>query len=226
MAARNRTRPSPAPPRSAIPASARSPMWTWGAPLLVGCAALLAYANSARNGFVWDDPIILTRQLVVFRSAGDVLAPPRDIPQFSPDYYRPLTIATYLLDRAVGGGAPFAFHLSVVIAHAATSVLVYVLALQLIGSSVPRQPVPLAAAARRRSSALIGAAVAGALFALHPIHTESVAWAAGRSDVLATGFMVAALLLQARARRSWIASAAAGLCALAALGSKETAVAL
>jgi hypothetical protein len=90
---------------------------TWAAPLLVALAALLAYANSLRNGFVWDDPIILTRQLVVFRSVGDVLAPPRDIPQFSPDYYRPLTIATYLLDRAVGGGDAFPFHLSVVLAH-------------------------------------------------------------------------------------------------------------
>jgi len=214
------------PPRASAQPLPRADAWSWAAPALIGLAALVVYGNSLSNGFVWDDPIILTRQLTVFRTVGDVLVPPRDIPQFSPDYYRPLTIATYLLDRAAGGGAPFAFHLSVVLAHAATSVLVYLLALQLIGSSVPRQPVPLAAAARRRSSALIGAAVAGALFALHPIHTESVAWAAGRSDVLATGFMVAALLLQARARRSWIASAAAGLCALAALGSKETAVAL
>ena len=68
---------------------------------------------------------------MVFRSVGDVLAPPRDIPQFSPDYYRPLTIASYLLDRAVGGEHPFAFHLSLVLAHAATSVLVYALASQL-----------------------------------------------------------------------------------------------
>ena len=194
--------------------------------MLIGLAALLAYANSLANGFVWDDPIILTRQLTVFRSGADVLAPPRDIPQFSPDYYRPLTIGTYLLDRAIGGGSPYAFHLSVVLAHAATAMLVYALALQLLGSSIPRQPVPLAAAERRRASAVAGALAAGALFALHPIHTESVAWAAGRSDVLATGFMVAALLLQPSARRSWAGSALAGLCAAAALGAKETAVAL
>jgi hypothetical protein len=193
-------------------AAAARPFLISAAPLVVGVAALLAYANSLGNGFVWDDPIILTRQLVVFRGVGEVLAPPRDIPQFSPDYYRPLTIASYLLDRRLGGGGPFAFHLSVVLAHAATSMLVCVLALQLLAAARP--------------AAAIGAVTAGLLFALHPIHTESVAWAAGRSDVLATGFLVAALVGQDWARRSWRGSVVTGLCAAAALGAKETAVAL
>src|SRR5512144_2252238 len=145
---------------------------SWAAPLLVGLAAFLAYANSLRNGFVWDDPIILTRQLVVFRSAGEVLAPPRDIPQFSPDYYRPLTIATYLLDRAVGGGAAFPFHLSVVLAHTATSVLVYALALQLFAAGrTAKRTAAVPAGAGASLVAQIGALSAGALFALHPIHT-------------------------------------------------------
>ena len=228
MAAHPRPRVTPA-PRSA---------WTWAAPVVVGALALLAYANSLGNGFVWDDPIILSRQLIVFRSLGDVLAPPRDIPQFSPDYYRPVTIASYLLDRSIGGGDPFAFHLSVVLAHAATSVLVYVLALQLLGypggRGLPHGPppqrggsAPPAESANARSGgAAIGAFAAGALFALHPIHTESVAWAAGRSDVLATGFLLAALAVHGRPRRTWAGSAVAGLCAAAALGAKETAVAL
>src|SRR5512144_639229 len=115
MAAQRRVPPATVSSRTPTSA-ARRDFWTWAAPLVVGLAALLAYANSLRNGFVWDDPIILTRQLVVFRTLGDVLAPPRDIPQFSPDYYRPVTIATYLLDRAAGGDDPFAYHLSVVLA--------------------------------------------------------------------------------------------------------------
>jgi len=233
MAARSRSPAAlePAGGRSGrAPASRRT--WAWAAPAAVGLGALLAYANSLRNGFVWDDPIILTRQLVVFQSVGDVLAPPRGIPQFSPDYYRPLTIATYLLDRAAGNGDPFAFHLSVVLAHAVTSVLVYVLALQLATGSLPRGHWPRgraregAGADPEQRAAMIGAFSAGALFALHPIHTESVAWAAGRSDVLATGFLLAALIVHGRPVRSWAGSALAGLCALAALGAKETAIAL
>jgi tetratricopeptide (TPR) repeat protein len=207
MAARGRKRGTPAPVAPVV----RRDVWTWAAPLGVAVAALLAYANSLGNGFVWDDPIILSRQLVVFRSLGDVLVPPRDIPQFSPDYYRPLTIATYLLDRAVGGEQPFVFHLSVVILHAATAVLVYLLAMDLLGST---------------SAACSGALGAGLLFALHPIHTESVAWAAGRSDVLATGFIVAAVLVHGRPPWSWRRSIATGLCAAGALGAKETGVAL
>lgn len=203
-----------APPGLGVRAAPRA-MWTWLAPAAVVLAALLAYANSLRNGFVWDDPIILARQLVVFRSVGDVLAPPRDIPQFSPDYYRPLTIASYLLDRSIGGDDPLVFHLSVVLAHAATALLLYLLALQLLSGP-----------AGKGTPAIVGAFAAGALFALHPVHTESVAWAAGRSDVLATGFLVAVLVVSGRARRSWNGSVLAGLCAAAALGCKETAVAL
>jgi hypothetical protein len=72
------------PPPAQAPAPNLPDALGWAAPVLIALAALLAYANSVSNGFVWDDPIILTRQLVVFRTVGDVLTPPRDIPQFSP----------------------------------------------------------------------------------------------------------------------------------------------
>ena len=230
MPARNRKALGAAAPRPSVPAPLPRAPWQGAAPALIGLAALLAYANSLGNGFVWDDPVILSRQLVVFRSLGDVLAPPRDIPQFSPDYYRPLTVATYLLDRAIGGSAPFAFHFSVVLAHVVTSMLVYALALQLLLSGAPAPPRGTRAVRAQPLAGLPGAALgaitAGALFAVHPIHTESVAWAAGRSDVLATGFLLAALLVHGGRRQSWSSSALAGLCAAAALGAKETAVAL
>ena len=211
MAARRRTRREADKPQSVPPPHSQSRVPAWAPPLLIGVLALGAYTNSLANGFVWDDPIILTRQLVVFRTVGDVLLPPRDIPQFSPDYYRPLTIGSYLLDRAVGGEHPFAFHLSVVIGHAVAALLVYFLAQQLLATT---------------RAARTGALVAGALFAVHPIHTESVAWAAGRSDVLATAFLLAALLIHGRSRHSWRTTALSGLSAAAGLAAKEAAIAL
>jgi tetratricopeptide (TPR) repeat protein len=207
--------------RAAAPAPPAPASTDWRAAVLVLVAALAAYVNSLGNGFVWDDPIILSRQLVVFRSAGDVLAPPRDIPQFSPDYYRPLTIATYLFDRAVGGERPFAFHLSVVATHALAALLVWAFAAQLLAASARQR----GARAPDDSAQRVGALCAGLLFAVHPVHTESVAWAAGRSDVLATTFLLAALLAQG-AWSSWRGTAASGGAALAALGAKETGVAL
>jgi hypothetical protein len=201
--ARQRSERASAPPHVA-PRRARL------APAAVVLAALLTYAASLGNGFVWDDPVIVERQLVAFASVGDVLAPPRDIPQFSPDYYRPLTIATYLVDRGIGGERPFAFHLSVVLAHALASLLFWALAAQLFGA---------------RPGAAIGALGAGLLFAVHPVHSESVAWAAGRSDVLATAFLLAALVAHGAAPWSWGGSAASGAAAFASLAAKEAGVA-
>ena len=177
----------------------------------VAALALAAYANTLANGFVWDDPIILQRQLAIFDSAAAVLVAPRGIPQYSVDYYRPLTIASYLVDRTVGArlaaqgsSEAIAFHLSVVLAHAITAALVFLFALRLLGEE------PIAAAL-----------AAGALFAVHPIHTESVAWMAGRADVLATGFCLAALLVHGVSPVTWARSLATGLLVACALGAKE-----
>ncbi len=185
-------------------------LWTAGL-LAVGLVAFGVYANALSNGFVWDDPIILERQLVVFDSVADVLITPRGIPHYSPDYYRPTTTASYLLDRTLGGNDPFYFHLSVVLLHAVVSVLVSVLCRQLLCAA------PYAAAA---------ALVAGVVFAVHPVHTESVAWAAGRSDVLACLFTLAVLLTVGRGPAGAARVVASGVWAFAALGAKEVAVVL
>lgn len=177
------------------------------AALGVGFAAVAAYANSLLNGFVWDDPIILSRQLPAFRSLRDVLVPPSGIPQFSPDYYRPVVIMSYLLDRILGGENPLIYHATVVLAHAVATILIFLLAVRLFGS---------------RPGAGFGAVSTGTLFAVHPVHTESVGWIAGRSDVFATCFVLAALLVHGSRKHSLIT----GLCVLLALGAKETALAI
>jgi protein O-mannosyl-transferase len=81
-------------------------------------------------------------------------------------YYRPLTSLSLALDFRCWGPNPFGFHLTNLILHAASSLLVLLLARGL-------------GAGRGASWA------AGLLFAVHPIHTESVTWIAGRTDVLA-----------------------------------------
>jgi hypothetical protein len=206
---------SRAPATSSGDRSGTSPAGRFGPdfilPLSAAFLAFLAYANSLSNGFVWDDPIILSRQLPVFDSWWAVFLPPRAIPQYSPDYYRPITTASFLFDQAIGGVAPFAFHLSVVLAHAVTSALLCWFALRLFG---------------RDGFGVAAALFAGMFFAVHPIHTESVAWAAGRSDVMATGFLLAALLVRSRWQETWARSAGVGLLTFAALGAKETAVAV
>jgi len=176
--------------------------------------ALAVYANSLANGFVWDDPIILARQLPLFDSPLAVLFPPAGVPQFAPDYYRPLVIGSYLIDRGLGAGSPWVFHLTVVLAHALATLAVFGLGMQLFAR------VPGASDQRR----LIAAGVAAACFAVHPVHTEAVAWVAGRADVFAGLFGVFAAYAHCRSDReprfAYLAAAALFL----ALLSKEVAV--
>jgi tetratricopeptide (TPR) repeat protein len=165
-------------------------------------AAFTVYLPALRNGFIWDDPLVL-QQLRAIRSVGDLLIPPAIIPKF---YFRPVIFVTYLIDRAIAGETPFWFHASVLAFHALNTLLVFLVARRLLGngSLVP--------------------SLGALLFAVFPTHVESVAWMAGRSDVVVCTCMLLTLLLyigQERAGTAWLAGAAF----LLALLSKEMAIA-
>ena len=176
-------------------------MWSYGIAAVV--AAILTHLTTTAHGFIWDDPLVL-EQIRHIRGLGDILVPPPSIPHF---YYRPLVFLTFLIDRALGGESPFWFHLTVVLWHGLTTGLVFLLARRLLGDSHSLE-----------------AGRAALLFAVHPVHVESVAWIAGRSDVIASAFVVAALLCSARIEQAWTAWAA-GACVLAGLLAKEVAIA-
>lgn len=154
---------------------------------LVPLAAILVYWNSLGGGFVWDDRFLIVDnprvqsfdRLAELVTHDYVFVAETDL---SYGYFRPLASLSLALDYAVWGPDPFGFHLTNVLLHASSSLLVCLLALGL-GAS---RPVAWAA---------------GLLFAVHPIHTESVAWIAGRTDVLSFLFAGASLgLFLARAR--------------------------
>ena len=92
-------------------------------------------------------------------------------------YYRPVLWLTFFFDKYVWGLEPSFMHLENIIIHAVNAVLVYVLALRIAGEDEQRLELPLLAAL---------------LFAAHPINTEAVCWVAGRTDPLATVFILAA----------------------------------
>lgn len=197
-------------PKGATSAEPRTRGDAWstaGVALLAG----LLYGPTLRYGLVWDDPISLFRWLPALSGWTSVFFPPGGIPQFPPDYYRPLQLLSYKLDLALGGGRIWVFHLSSVLWHAIASALVTRTARELF---------------RTMPHAQLASIVAGILFAIHPIHTESVAWMAARVDPMVTTFLLAALLLLRPARRTqrtnWFL---AGLLVFAALLTKEVAMA-
>src|SRR5207247_697512 len=83
---------------------------------------------------------------------------------FPGNYYRPLFLLWFLLNYTLFDGWPPGWHLTSVLLHALASLLVWLTARRLVGPSA--------------------ALIAGAVFALHPIHVEAVAWVSGVTEPL------------------------------------------
>ena len=83
--------------------------------------------------------------------------------------WHPLTWLSHMLDVQIFGLQPSPHHLVNLLFHIANTILLFLLL-------------------RRMTSALWRSAFVAALFALHPLHVESVAWVAERKDVLSTFF--------------------------------------
>jgi len=89
--------------------------------------------------------------------------------------WHPLTWLSHMLDVQVFGLRPGAHHLVNVAFHAVNALLLFTLL-------------------RRATGALYRSAIVAALFAVHPLHVESVAWIAERKDVLSTALWLATMI--------------------------------
>ncbi len=140
----------------------------------------LVYLRSIGYEFTFDDWAIVARNPAVQAWAGwkNLLASPYWLGS-TRGMYRPITVLSFALERLVHGGGPAGFHLVNVVLHAAVSVLVYRVALHVLQSRW-------------------AAALAGLLFAAHPIHIEAVAGIVGRAELLSCGFALATALVWMR----------------------------
>lgn len=149
-----------------------------GAAVAVVLATLLGFARTLAYDFVWDDTLLIQRsqRLQQWTSLPDLLTSHfwSEVHEGS-HYYRPLVSLSFFLDVQAWGFNPMGFHLTNLLAHLAAALAVLALARRLTGS-------------------VLAAAVAAVAFALHPIHTESVTFISGRTDVLATLLFLLALL--------------------------------
>jgi hypothetical protein len=138
--------------------------------ILLVLAVLAAYLPATRGGFVWDDDdyVVNNQTLRSAEGLGRIWLQPGAVPQ-----YYPMVHTTFWVEYQLWGLRPFGYHLVNILLHAAVSLLL------------------VAALARLR---IPGAWLAGALFALHPVHVESVAWITERKNVLSGVFYLLALL--------------------------------
>lgn len=159
------------------------------------------YWPALSSGFHGDDFMILHR-LRTLGSAGDVL---RFFQGEFFEYYRPLAFVLHAIDYAVAGPDPRQFHLTNIALHLTSATLVL-----LIGWALsPRS---------------LAGPLAALLFSLHASNHQAVVWVSARFDLLATAFSLAAIWCLVRDVRG--ARAAAPVLFLAAVLSKESAVAL
>ena len=148
--------------------------------LAIGIAALavVVYAGTLANGFAWDDMPIVADNTLVHHASGlwRAFATPYWPPAMGGYLYRPLVVATYTLDWLVaGGGHAWWFHGVNVVWHAGASAAVAFLT--------------------RRWAGNAAGWIAGALFAVHPVHVEAVANVIGRAELMAAVFSILAVWL-------------------------------
>lgn len=143
--------------------------------LLLVAAVLAVYSPVAHNGFVnFDDDTYITLNPHV--QAGLTRSTVKwAFTTFDAANYHPLTWLSHALDCQLFGLDPSAHHEGNVLLHAVNAALLFLL---------------LQSATGFRWRSLFVAA----LFALHPINVESVAWAAERKNVLSMLFFLLALL--------------------------------
>jgi tetratricopeptide (TPR) repeat protein/predicted secreted protein len=156
--------------------------------VLIAFLAFAVFAGTLRAGFVWDDSAQIVK--------NEALKNLHSIPRFFTsgvwdllyshavaNYYRPIMYVMYALVYHLAGLQAGAFHLLNVIFHVLDAVLVYLLTLRLF-----------------RTSRM--ALIAGLIFAVHPVHTEAVAWIAALPELIFTCFYLLAFCFYLKAEET------------------------
>jgi tetratricopeptide (TPR) repeat protein len=141
--------------------------------VLIGLT-LIAYLPAFHAGFIWDDPDYVTQNATLRSLDGlrQIWFVPRSLPQ-----WYPMVHTTFWVEyQAWGLWAP-GYHAVNVLLHAANAVLLYAIL---------------------RKLQFPAAWLAAAVFAVHPVHVESVAWVTERKNVLSGMFYLMAMLVYLR----------------------------
>jgi hypothetical protein len=103
--------------------------------------------------------------------------------------YMPVTWMSYALDRALWDSDASGYHLTSLLLHVVTALLVMALARRLLACALGPEP-----PGQGDTALSVGATVAALVFALHPLRVEAVAWASARGTILGGLFLVASVL--------------------------------
>ena len=166
---------SGAPPSSSSLGSLES--WTRWAPWTLCALIAVSFLPATWAGFVWDDAVLSgAKPLKHLGGLWQIWFEPRSLKEYEGHYW-PILYTTFWLEHRLWGLHPLGYHLVNLALHAGVTLLLWKLLRQL---------------------AAPGAWLAAAVFAVHPLHVESVVWVMGRKDLLAAGFYIGAALCYLR----------------------------
>jgi tetratricopeptide (TPR) repeat protein len=175
--------------------------------VVLAAVTIFVYRPAWSGGFLWDDDVYITN--------NELLTVPDGLRRIwfsldSPSQYFPLVYTTFRIEHALWGLNPTGYHWVNLVLHIANALLVWLV--------LTRLKVP-------------GAWLAGAIFALHPVQVESVAWITERKNVLMGFFFLLTLLawiafVDGKTKRRWLFYGLALILYLLALSAKTTACTL
>jgi tetratricopeptide (TPR) repeat protein len=153
---------------------AHQPWRTFAVSVFLVCAVWAVFGQTRRFDFVnFDDPIYVYESSAI--THGLSLASIKwAFTHRHADNWHPMTTVSHMLDCQLWGLSPGAHHLTNVLVHAVTSVFLFLLLCMMTGS-------------------FWRSAFVAAVFAIHPLRVESVAWVAERKDVLSGLFFMLTL---------------------------------
>jgi tetratricopeptide (TPR) repeat protein len=178
----------------------------WIAAVLLSLAILFAYQQIWHAGFIWDDDSHLTRNPCIVGPLGF-----KEIWTTQAATYYPLVLSSFWLQHAVWGLNPLPYHLVTLAAHLGCALLLWKVL---------------------RKLEIKGAWVGAAIWALHPVQVESVAWVTELKNTQSCFFYLASIFFFLKwygVGKSWSAAhvyIASLFCALLASLSKSSTVML
>ena len=154
----------------------------WVCITIIAICTFVTFQPALNNQFLktWDDSVYVTGNNLIngltVKHIKEMFSFHKELQTLTKNYH-PLTTLSLAVNHQFAGLSPRSYYLTNILIHIFNAILVYLLIFLLSGRKI------------------WGALLAGLLFAVHPMHVESVAWISERKDVLYSLFFISGLIV-------------------------------